>query len=192
MLKISVIALLLCMLPACSSTYRLSPDDIKWNPYKGGEVLVFQSNNGNTDTLFVKEVETAKTPTDNLALFPNHREILNVVVTHTRPIPFNTEERMEDSFFELYGTKDKNTLINFQFKARNAWFYSESYYKKDLEKSAALQLTTKNAVYFDVIKLEPASKEYADRNEFVTALYWSRSKGYVRFDLKNNVYWELQ
>jgi hypothetical protein len=30
------------------------------------------------------------------------------------------------------------------------------------------------------------------RSDFVTKVYWSKSKGLVRYDKKDGVYWELQ
>lgn len=178
----------------CGKNYNLSKSDLKWNPYKGGEVLVFHCNKGDTDTIIVQAIETAKVDSDPLAPFPNHQEILNVIVKHSTP--FNSKQKMEDSFVRLEAVKDKNTLVSFKLLAKNSWFYSESYYINDLNKLKENAMTIKGNIYSDVIVIEPQEnikKEYYDeRDEFVTKLYWSKSKGYIRYDLKNGVYWELQ
>ena len=193
MYRFMTIATLMFGMFGCSKTSKLNIADLKWNPYKGGEVLVFHSNQGDTDTIFVQNVRRAKTDDDPLAMFPNQSEVLNVIVKHTDPIPPNRNQGYsEDSFFELWAASDKNTRIRFKLSAKNSWFYGDYYHKNDLENLTTTTLTTKSITYNDVIVLEPQSKEYYDRDAFVTAVYWSKSKGYVRYDLKNGVYWELQ
>lgn len=193
MFRVMSIIILMLHTLGCTKTDKLNADDLKWNPYKGGEVLVFNSNQGDTDTIFVKSIEKAKAVNDNLAIFPKHHEILNVSVQHTDPTPPNRAQGYsEDFFFDLYATNDKNTIISFDLMAKNAWFYADSYYKNELEKLPITTLSSKNFTYTDVIKLEPQSQEFYERDEFVTVVYWSKSKGYIRYDLKNGVYWELQ
>jgi len=180
----------------CGKNYSLSNSDLRWNPYKGGEVLVFKSNQGDTDTIFVRVIEKTKTDDDPLAAFPNKREVLSVVVKRTNPTPMNSKNQMEDSFFELYAVKDKNTLIDFGLMAKNAWFYGESFYINDLNKLDESTLDINGHIYNDVVVIEPQEKirnEYYDeREEFVTKIYWSKRKGYIRYELKNGVFWELQ
>jgi hypothetical protein len=177
----------------CSDNYRLTENDLRWNPYRGGEVLVFHSNNGDTDTINVQTIETAYVDSDPLDAFPNHQEILDVIVKHSTP--FESEQKMEESFL-LLEAGDKNTLIDFNLMAKNSWFYGESYYIDDLNKLAETELVTKKYIYKDVVIIEPQEdikKEYLEeRDEFITKIYWSKSKGYIRYDLKNGVYWELQ
>lgn len=180
----------------CGKNYSLSKSDLRWNPYKGGEVLVFKSNQGDTDTIYVRIIEKAKTDDDPLAASPNKREVLNVVVKHTNPTPTNSKDQMEDSFLELYAARDKNTLIDFDLMAKNSWFYGESFYINDLNRLKESTLDINGNIYKDVVVIEPQEKirnEYYDeREEFVTKIYWSKSKGYIRYDLKNGVFWELQ
>lgn len=176
----------------CHSTYKLSKDDLKWNPYKGSELLIFESNQGSIDTIFVGKVSKDRVPNDPLAIAPKYHEVLDVIVKHSNPVSINTHNYLENSFLNLYATSDRNTIIRFDFAAKNSWFYAESYYKNDLNKLPVQKLTIKNLTYEDVIKLEPQSMKFYERDEFVTAVYWSKSKGYVRYDLKNGIYWELQ
>ena len=187
---------LLFVLFGCAKNYKLSKTDIKWNPYKGGELLIFHNNKGGTDTIFVIGIEKGKSEDDPLAFFPNQIEVLSIVAKHKRPIPTNSNEWMEDSFLELSAGKDNTTLIEFKLLAKNAWFYSDSYYVNELDKLPETSLILKNNIYNDVIIIEPQEsikkKYYKERDEFVTKIYWSKSKGYIRYDLKDDVYWELQ
>ncbi len=186
----AIVTVLLGIL-GCSKTYKLNSDDLKRNPYNGGEILIFQNNHGMTDTIFIKSVNRTKTVDDNLSVFPNYHESLDVMVKHSDPTPPNEQRYLESSFFNLYATNDKNTIFTFSLAAKNSWFYADTYYKNDLDKLSVQKFTGKNFVYEDVIKLEPQRMEYFERNEFVTAVYWSKSKGYVGYDLKNGVHWEL-
>ena len=56
-----------------------------------------------------------------------------------------------------------------------------------------ITLQTNLKLYKDIIIIEPDTTNliFSDRSHFVTKLYWSRSEGLIRFDKKNNVYWEL-
>src|SRR5205085_9794613 len=118
------------------------------------------------------------------------------IVKHTVPTPFNSIQKMEDSFMRLQAYEDKNTVVKFNLLAKNSWFYADSYYINDLNKLKESSMTIKDKIYIDVVVIEPQeeiTKEYnEERNEFVTKIYWSKSKGYIRYDLKNGIYWELQ
>lgn len=191
MLKLLSFFVALPMLTGCK-TSKLSEDDLKWNPYKGNEVLIFENNNGDMDTIFILKVHKEKVSDDPLATMPKYHETLSIGVRHSDPTPPDGGHRyLEGTFFRLTSTENKNTHISFDLAAKKAWFYSGNYYKEELKKLPAIELSTKNFKYNDIIKLEPKSVEYADRNEFITAVYWSKSNGYIRFDLKNGVYWEL-
>ncbi len=52
-------------------------------------------------------------------------------------------------------------------------------------------LRTKAKIYYDIIVVTPESEEYADRSNFLTKVYWSKSEGLIRFDKKDSIYWEL-
>ena len=191
MLKISLVVFWLLFMTSSCKSYKLTRDDLKWNPYKGNEILVFQNDNGDIDTIFVISVERLKNPDDPLAVSPNYHESVEVMVKHSDPTPPNDHRYLQSPFLKLYSAKDKNTLINFALTAKNAWFYSGKYNKNELEKLATAELVTKNFKYDDVLRLVPKSMEYFERDEFITTVYWSKKDGYVRFDLKNGVYWEL-
>ena len=193
MLRLFIMILNFISIISCKSKEKLSKGDLKWNPYKGGEVLVFQNNQGTTDTIFVNAIKKESVPDDPLSIFQKYYEVLNVVVKHSNPITVNEHNYLESSFFELSASDGHDTFVSFHLAAKGAWFYSSSSFSgKYLENMPVMTLKTKNFIYDDVIKLESQSIDYYDRDEFITALYWSKSKGYVRYDLKNGVYWELQ
>ncbi len=187
-----LISTAILVISGCRNTYKLSKDDLSWNPYHGGESLIFQSNRGDIDTVFIKEVRHSSVPTDPLAIFQSYREVLEVVAKHSDPVSINGQRYLENSFLKLYSTDNKNTILTFSFAAKKSWFYADSYFKNDIERLANIELVTQSFKYTDVIKLEPQNIEYLNRPEFILAMYWSKTKGYVRYDLKNGLYWELK
>jgi len=152
---------------------------------------VFKSNSGDFDTIFVKEITKGKVEDDPLAVNPNYYEQLDVIVRHSDPT-WGVHRYLENSFLGLSAAGDGNTIISFDLAAKKSWFYADSYYKNDLNKCPTQTLQGKNWEFNDVIKLQPQSQKYFERDEFITAAYWSKSKGYIRYDLKNGVFWELQ
>ena len=52
-------------------------------------------------------------------------------------------------------------------------------------------LQTKLKIYHDIIVVIPDSDKYIDRSNYLTKVYWSKSEGLIRYDKKDNVYWEL-
>jgi len=62
-----------------------------------------------------------------------------------------------------------------------------------LNKVTPIVLETKKNRYKDVFVIngEDYSGYFRDRYDFVTKIYWSKSKGLIRFDKKKNAYWEL-
>ncbi len=46
------------LLISCGKTYKLTEEDYKWMPYRGNETLVFKSNTGDKDTIFLFKKDT--------------------------------------------------------------------------------------------------------------------------------------
>ncbi len=191
MYKYILVCIIIFGIIGCRTTYKLSKDDLRFNPYKGGEALIFKSSQGDIDTIFIREVTITSVPNDPLAILPKYHDVLNVNVKHSDPTSINGHRYLESCFFELTATNDHNTIFGFNLAAKKALFYADSFFKEDLEKLSIVELITKAFTYKDVIKLAPQSLKYYERDEFIVAVYWSKKTGYVRFDLKNGLYWEL-
>jgi len=189
MSRIGYLILFLSLSLGCKR-YDLSVHDLEWNPYKEGEILIFENNHHIRDSIFVLSIEKTKKADDPLSISPDYLESLDVIVRHTDPV--SVEPRyIQNTFLSLFATKAKNTHINFRLAMRNAWFYAGDYSVSELNGLPTKSLTVGNIVYDDVIKLEPKSSEFVDRDEFVTSVYWSKNRGYIRIDLRKGDIWEL-
>ena len=176
---------------SCGPTFKLSESDLAWMPYKGNETLVFNSNTGGVDTIFLIGVHRRISSRDWLFdPFPPKFEHFEVLNRYTDPY---NDRYLEGSFFHLVASREKNNpYFNLHLAAKNSRFYG--FMGVPLEKlerlnEAALQIKSKT--YTDVIILKSESNEFSDRSDFVTKVYWSKSEGLIRFDKKDSVYWEL-
>lgn len=195
MFRYTAIGVCLFCIISCKTTYRLSKDDLKWNPYHIGDLLVFKGNKESADTIFIRNISKGTAPNDNLASPKYYYEWLNVGVDYissrtdagepiyTSPIILSLSASPVDSFCG----------ISFEFISNKGKFYSDSsmYDRRYLEQLPIMTMSIDGHQYTDIIKIKTVNKEYLDRENFITTLYWSKQKGYVRFDLNNGEYYEL-
>ena len=181
------------LLMSCGRTNKLSTEDYKWMPYKGNETLVFRSNTGMKDTIFLLKKDTILGYGDPLSLSGDPYEVLTIFGKHTDPT--GGEHRyLENNLFEINKGKNKLTELDILFSAEDAWFYKLKGFKIDsLEKERPIAFKTKYGDYHDVYVFngEDYSGTFAQRSNFITKLYWSKSNGVIRYDKKDSVYWEL-
>lgn len=188
---ISIIVLIL--LTSCGKTIRLADKDFRWIPYKGTEILVFNSNTGDTDTIFLLGADKQSIPSDPLDAFPTNLEHFSIGMRHSDPNPPSGNQRyLESEFLELSVGEGKEPYLSIHFASKDSWFYGGSFLDlKDLDTIKQVTLDTKTNKYTDIIILTPESNEYSDRSNFLTKLYWSKSEGLIRYNKQDSVYWEL-
>jgi len=178
---------------SCKSSYKLTTSEKAFNPYAAGDILVFKANTGETDTVFILEIERMKGPIDQLAIFPDKAEHLNVFVRHSDPSPPRGIQRyLENNFLEIHKWNRQTATVDFDFSASSAWFYGgNGLNMTDFLNSQKHELTIGSVKYTDIVVLNSGNTEYRERNNFISKIYWSISKGYVKFDLFNGKTWEL-
>jgi hypothetical protein len=181
------------LLTSCGKTIRLADKDFRWIPYKGNETLVFSTNTDETDTLFLLRTERQTVPSDPLDVFPTELEHFTIAARHSDPAPPSGNHRyLESIFLELSASEYKSPYLTLQHTGKDAWFYGGQFMElKELDKIKLVSLVTKLKTYQDIVLLYPDSDEYADRSDFITKVYWSKSEGLIRYDKKDSVYWEL-
>ena len=191
----SIIALLFAFfLLSCTRNYKLSPDDYSWMPYKGNENLVFSSNRGETDTIFFLKKDTATAYPEAQALIGITYEVVEIFSKQSDPSPPDTTPRYLESYFvQLRKSKDKKARLEIGLNTQKAWFYRVQGPQIDsLESLKPMVLKTKAKIYSDVYVIGPEDwEDISQRSNYVTKVYWSKSEGLVRYEKKNNEYWEL-
>ena len=96
--------------------------------------------------------------------------------------------------FKVQKAKDNRAELVFDLLAKGAEFYRLTAVKIDsLSKIKPVTLQTSYGQYDDVyiISHDDFAKDFYNRSNFVTKLYWSKSSGLIRYDKKDSVYWEL-
>ncbi len=180
------------ILTLASCTTNLEEAEQKWNPYEKGEVLVFTSKTGDTDTIFILDVINELHPTRHgteLPVFTKNQNI-EISVRHTDP---NYDRYLTNNFFELEArTKDFPTTIRFLLAAKNSWFYGEPYELEKLQEKEQIKLTVPFGTFNDVLVLEDTNGEYSERENYVQRVYWSYSEGYLKWEKLDGTTWELK
>jgi hypothetical protein len=186
--------LILVGLVSCKSTYRLTEQEIIFNPYHVGDTLVFKSNTGDRDTIFIIGVDRRKNPTDQLAIFPNYAEHLSVFVKHSDPAsPGGGQRYLRSNFLEIHKWSKISATIDFDFVAKDAWFYGGNGISIiEIKNKTMTELKINSIVFRDVVIIHSNNTEYRHRNNFIDKIYWSNKTGYLKFDLLNGVTWELE
>ena len=190
-----IIALLaFSLLTSCSRTYRLSEDDLKWMPYKGNEILVFNSNTGDTDTIFFLKKHIEIADADIYSPWSDKYELVSIFCKHTDPWPPDGRHRyLENYFMTLTKSKDGKARLEIKFSAKDANFYKLHGTRIDsLDMVRPTTLATKYKTYKDVYIIEDEDwLNFKQRGDYITKAYWSKSEGLIRYDKQDGVYWEL-
>lgn len=180
---------------SCGQTNRLSEDDYNWMPYDGSETLVFKSNAGEIDTIFLLKKDTLLTYPEAQKLNGIKYETVSVFCKHSDPwSPEGKHRYLKNYFFKLGKSKDNHGEIEILLSAKDANFYRLSSIKIDsLSKEKPSTLQTSYGQYDDVyiINSEDYLGNFQQRSDFITKVYWSKSNGLIRYDKKDTVYWEL-
>lgn len=176
---------------SCSSHYKLKKNDIKYIPYQGSEVLVFQSDKNRMDTIFLKGMSNFNGCGDPLAVFPDQCDGISLSCTRTDP---NYDRYLEGNrLVQIVATPNGQTHISFDIVLRGSWFYNmDSYSLAEFEKIPNSELTIGNKVYKDV-KIFVASeyaKQYEQRDNYAERFYWSLSQGFLGLDRRDEK-WRL-
>jgi len=167
----------------------LEPEELAWNPYRGGETLVFTSDRGGRDTMLVRAVIRGIYPggVGTPLLAP---EELMVAGTFTDP---NHDRSLDGVLLEIRArTLREPAEINFRFAAENARFHADPYRLDSVAALPVTRLRTGAGVLDDVRVVVTNTFRYADRSNAVRSISWSRRYGYVAFEKMDGERWTLE
>jgi len=182
-------------LMSCSRERKLSENDYKWMPYVGNETLIFRSNTGILDTIFLLKKDTFLLNAQPLSLIPIQYQSVSIFCKHSDSVIQDSSVRYLESYFcSIRTTKNNHAILEVRLNTKDAFFPQLGPIKLDsLSRVVPITLKTKYNQYHDVyvIKSEDFLGFLNKRHGFVTKIYWSKTKGLVRFDKRDSVYWEL-
>lgn len=89
----------------------------------------------------------------------------------------------------------KRAELFLHLSTESARFYRLSSIKIDsLDKVSPITFSTPYGVYNDIYIFngEDYLGSFQQRNDFVTKIYWSKSNGLIRYDKKDEIFWEVE
>lgn len=171
MKRLGALITVLLMLFSCR-TYNISQSDLEWQPYKEGDILTFESSEGERETIEIKNVEVYKNPDDPLAVFPNKLQSVFVIA--------------QKNVFEMNASR-KGTAIHFAIRLGNKELKYPSTILgiKELEKIIKEDgnYVIEAKEFYDNMKDEPFDLRY---------IYWSKEYGYLGLEFKDKYKWILK
>ena len=182
------------VLMSCGKAHRLSPKDYLWMPYAGNETLVFSSNTGDTDTIFLLKKDTLIAYPEAQSLSGTTYEIVSIFCRHSdASAPDGNHRYLDNDFVSLEKSKDKIARLHLHVSAKDANFYRLTGLRIDsLSQQPTTSLAIKSKPYSDVYIIDAEDwLNFKQRSNYVTKLYWSKSYGLLRYDKQDGIYWEL-
>lgn len=192
-MKFSLFVFSFLVLLSCTQTFRLSEKDYEWIPYKGNEILIFKSNSGDLDTVFLLRKDTLLVYDQPQSVNGAKNEAVSIFCEHSDAnMPKNKNRYLKSNFFRLEKVNSSRVEMKINFSAKDAKFYRLSRINVDsLRKIKPVAIQTSFGNYNDIyiITGEDYLGNFHQRSNYITKLYWSKSKGLVRYDKIDSVYW---
>lgn len=186
MLRRLMITMIFWITTACGQNKSyLTIDEKLWNPYNSNQKLVFHSNNDLYDTLEISRVIDGTFP-EGIGARSNER--LRVTTKHR---PTDSKGLHELSFLYICAQwKDEPSEIDFEFYLPNRTFWGRGYRIDELEHYKEISIKTHYGAFDDVIVIEDNSNRPFNKDD-IKIIFWSKSAGYVRFELYDGTVSEL-
>lgn len=169
---------------ACN--YQLNTVAKAWNPYKRLDMLIFESDKHQTDTIFVNQVQEYEQ--EGSQILKVNCEFLRIK---------NDNAKRQSWLLSITSRDNANAVMNINFNTsyarlapfgpkRISWLDSIPWTKKEIY----------GVTYKDLLVLEPDIsaadfENHAQDSLFVKQLLWSKTKGIVSFQLKDDTRWIL-
>ena len=172
---------------SCGKDFRIEEEHFGLIPYEGNEILVFQSDQHDRDTIFLQGFLNYTTPLGTLDLFPDKHEVHSLSTKKSDP---NYDRYLEGKgLIELIAT-ETGTSISFDIAMKRSWYYGKNVFKKsEFDSLPETELRINEVVYTDV-KVFESDGSYIERDNYAERFYWSVKSGFLGLDRKGEK-WRL-
>lgn len=177
--------ILILGLSSCGT--KLKKEDNKYIPYSGHEILVFQSDQNELDTIFLTGKAKFNACYDPLSVFKLACDGNRLSCKRSDP---NYDRYLTNQSLMSISKIKNETFIGFDIMLRHSWFYGKDY--MDLENFKKLpnsEVMIGDKIFNDV-KIIEADNLYIKRDNYVERFYWSVSHGFLGLDQRNRK-WRL-
>ncbi|WP_192820525.1 hypothetical protein [Rufibacter sp. LB8] len=182
---------------SCNQKVYLEKSDLQWNPYKTGDVLIFKSSENELDTLHIVNV-SRKNFASSLRMEKYTNEHIQVLGKYRRP---KVGDFIHREILDIKsGSSDEWSEIDFSFSSYNATYYGKSELIYELKTLKEKTFITPFSVFDDVIQLtgkigpemlDGHFSQLSYQHRAIKKLYWSKSTGYVGFEMWEGETWLL-
>ena len=182
-----IIILTSSLFVACGKDFKIDKKDFDIVPYQGNEILIFESDTQDRDTIFLVGIDNYSTPFGKMELFPDEHEIYRVKTRRTDP---NYDRYLEGkSLIELVAGEG-GISIWFDIAMKRSWYYGKYVFdKSEFEKIPMTELDINGSKYNDVKVIE-SDGSYQERDNYAERFYWSVENGFLGLDRRNEK-WRL-
>lgn len=176
------------ILTACD--YEPGNPAMQWNPYKRWEVLIFGSEKNERDSIFIAEVETLHQGKTKV-LKVNGEVIDNMLDAGKTP------DKISFPLMTISIPENADAFLSIRLKTKHAGLFSfETKSITSLEALPKEEIDVYGTMYKDVLILQPdttaaAYQRDSTPNSLVQKIYWSKSMGLIRYELKDGSVWSL-
>ena len=193
-LKMAVLMLILICVTSCVTTYRIEESEFDIIPYMGNEVLVFESIQGEIDTIKLKKYKgwnrTQRVP---YRIFHNRYEQYGIQMIHTN---LDVASSTPGFLIEIGAFNWKGLRINVRTTSDYYEYINKTRFtKKQFDSMPSLELRIEGKIYSDVkIILGDTLKNKFRKPNFknqVLQFYWSEKEGLLGWDSANTT-WRLK
>ncbi|MEP0386294.1 MAG: hypothetical protein ABJD69_02135 [Dokdonia sp.] len=192
--KVCVFVLVIMCFTSCVTTYRIKESEFDLVPYKGNEILVFESNQGNIDTITLKKYKgwsrTEKAP---YRIFHNRYEKYGIQLIHTNR---SVADSTSSFLIEICAFNWKGLRIDVRAQSNYYEYINMTRFtKEEFDSISSQEIRIGKKIYSDV-KITPGDtlknnfREPNLKNQ-VLQFYWSKKKGLLGWDSKNAI-WRLR
>jgi len=182
---VNTLLLILIMTFTSCKVYKLKQNDFEWQPYKKGDILIFENSNGNTDTINVNISNTRNSKT----ISPYNIFDEKYQVNSSRGELNNTEPTIVESKQILF--KRQLSLIHISRENDNAYIGFSEYnppanfdiYVPIKEMSAFRYQDNLLGEYFKIVDIDKYSGGFSAK---LSSLLFSKKYGYLKFEFKDS------
>lgn len=164
--------------------YKLSDKDLLIIPYKGNEKLVFRSNTNDTFTMHLGGYERSTTLSSS-GLRKEEFDHYSLVYNHELP----DKTVRQDFFCLLTAGKNNQIFLGIFLDGINSGKFRGSI-SMSSERPIDFNDKVDSINNIDNIIIVPNEDSVSGNND-IHKIYWSRSKGLVRFNMADSVYFDL-
>lgn len=180
--QISICIFITLCLTSCITKYRIQKKEFKFIPYKGNEILVFESNEKEIDTISLKTYDGwYRTQNVPYRVFHNKYEKHGIELTHKTP---KITDSIPDFLIEISAFDWKGLRIHLRTKSSNYNYMNQtSHTVAEFDSIPSIEMEINELAYNDV-KIIFGEKLKTKTENQIIQFYWSEKYGLLGWDSK--------